>query len=156
MSDCTFYIARRVEFHETDAAGLMHFSNFYRWMEICEHEWFRSQGILIMRDTNEGTRYGWPRRDATCNFIRPLRLGDLVRVSARIKKVNDTSLTYDFTFEKDRAGKWTTVASGTMTTVHVKQNKEGLMESEPFPTAIHAILNPTTKLPNENLPITSL
>ena len=149
MSDSSFYITRRVEFHETDAAGLMHFSNFYRWMEICEHEWFRAQGIPIMRTTDEGTRYGWPRRDAMCSFIRPLRLGDLVRVSASIKKVNDTSLTYAFTFEKDRAGKWTTVASGTMTTVHVKQHKEGLMEAEPFPTAVDTALNTTTHLPKE-------
>jgi acyl-CoA thioester hydrolase len=41
----TFSITRRVEFHETDAAGLMHFSNFYRWMEVCEHEWFRANGL---------------------------------------------------------------------------------------------------------------
>jgi len=150
MTNPSFSITRRVEFHETDAAGLMHFSNFYRWMEICEHEWFRKQGIPIMVNTNEGIRYGWPRRDATCNFIRPLRLGDVVRVNAKIKKVNDTSLAYNFIFEKDRAGKWTTVASGTMTTVHVKQHKEGLMEAEPFPTTIDAAINLITHLPEEN------
>ena len=30
MVSQTFSLTRRVEFHETDAAGLMHFSNFYR------------------------------------------------------------------------------------------------------------------------------
>ena len=37
-----FTITRRVEFSETDLAGIMHFTNFYRWMEICEHEFLRA------------------------------------------------------------------------------------------------------------------
>ena len=38
-----FTITRRVEFSETDLAGIMHFTNFYRWMEICEQaEFLRS------------------------------------------------------------------------------------------------------------------
>ena len=37
-----YTITRRVEFSETDLAGIMHFTNYYRWMEICEHEFLRS------------------------------------------------------------------------------------------------------------------
>ncbi len=62
MASSTFSITRRVEFHETDAAGIMHFSNFYKWMEICEHEWFRTEGITMMSTSAEGIRRGWPRR----------------------------------------------------------------------------------------------
>ena len=42
-----FSISRRVEFSETDLAGIMHFTNFYRWMEICEHEFLRSLGLSV-------------------------------------------------------------------------------------------------------------
>ncbi len=36
-----FSITRRVEFHETDMAGIMHFANYFRWMETCETDFYR-------------------------------------------------------------------------------------------------------------------
>lgn len=135
----TFTITRRVEFHETDAAGLMHFSNFYRWMEVCEHEWFRATNLAMMDVSAEGVRRGWPRREASCNFLRPLRCGDLVRVRGTVEAVGDSSLTYEFVFEKDRAGRWTEVARGRMTTVHVRQDSTGRMEAESMPAAVRTV-----------------
>ena len=37
-----FKLTRRIEFFETDLAGIVHFSNFYRMMESTEHAFFRS------------------------------------------------------------------------------------------------------------------
>jgi YbgC/YbaW family acyl-CoA thioester hydrolase len=133
VSNSTFVTTRRVEFHETDAAGIMHFSNFYRWMEVCEHEWFRSLNLPMMSTTPAGVRLGWPRREASCSFLRPLRCGDQVRITATLSEVGNTSVTYDFVFHKDRAGKWTEVAKGRMSTVHVRQDSTGRMEAEPIP-----------------------
>jgi YbgC/YbaW family acyl-CoA thioester hydrolase len=143
MPSPTFSINRRVDFHETDAAGIMHFSNFYRWMEVCEHEWFRVLGLPMMSTTPEGVRLGWPRREASCGFVRPLRCGDVVRVTGSILEVGNTSVGYQFVFEKDRAGKWTEVARGRMTTVHVRQDSSGRMEAEPVPAAVRAALGAT-------------
>jgi len=140
MASPTFSITRRVEFHETDAAGLMHFSNFYRWMEVCEHEWFRATGLAMMSVAVDGVRRGWPRREASCGFVRPLRCGDLVRVTGSVVEVGAMSVGYEFVFEKDRAGKWTEVARGRMTTVHVRQDAEGRMEAETVPAAVRAVL----------------
>jgi YbgC/YbaW family acyl-CoA thioester hydrolase len=138
MASPTFSITRRVEFHETDAAGLMHFSNFYRWMEVCEHEWFRALDLAMMSTTTDGVRRGWPRREASCSFVRPLRCGDLVRVTGSVIEVKNVSVAYEFIFEKDRAGKWTEVARGRMTTVHVRQDAEGRMEADPLPANVRA------------------
>ena len=138
MASPTFSITRRVEFHETDAAGLMHFSNFYRWMEVCEHEWFRALDLAMMSTTPDGVRCGWPRREASCSFVRPLRCGDLVRVTGSVIEVKNVSVAYEFIFEKDRAGKWTEVARGRMTTVHVRQDAEGRMEADPLPANVRA------------------
>ncbi len=138
MASPTFSITRRVEFHETDAAGLMHFSNFYRWMEVCEHEGFRALDLAMMSTTTDGVRRGWPRREASCSFVRPLRCGDLVRVTGTVIEVKNVSVAYEFVFEKDRAGKWTEVARGRMTTVHVRQDAEGRMEADPLPANVRA------------------
>lgn len=139
MDRPAFAITRRVEFHETDAAGLMHFSNYYRWMEVCEHEWFRSLSLPMMSEV-DGVRFGWPRREASCGFLRPLRCGDVVRVTARLVELGETSVGYEFVFEKDRAGKWTEVARGRMTTVHVRQDREGRMQAEPVSQAVRSAL----------------
>ena len=42
-----FTASRTVEFHETDMAGIVHFSNFFRYMETTEHDFFRAQGVLL-------------------------------------------------------------------------------------------------------------
>ena len=147
MTSPTFSITRRVEFHETDAAGIMHFSNFYRWMEVCEHEWFRALHLPMMSTTPAGLRLGWPRRAAACTFVRPLRCGDVVRITGSLGEVAPTSLGFEFLFQKDRAGKWTEVARGQMTTVHVRQDATGRMEAEPVPDAVRAAFAFVAPLP---------
>lgn len=55
-----FTTRRRVEFSETDMAGIVHFANFYRWMEEAEHDFFRSLGLSIMVRQEDGSYIGWP------------------------------------------------------------------------------------------------
>jgi len=43
-----FKLTRRVEFAETDMAGIMHYSNYFRFMETAEHAFFRSLGLSIV------------------------------------------------------------------------------------------------------------
>ena len=69
-----YSIFRRVEFSETDLAGIMHFTNYYRWMEICEHEFLRSVGLSVDMEVDENGRFGWPRVKATCRFKRPFEV----------------------------------------------------------------------------------
>ena len=91
-----------------------------------------------MSTTTDGVRRGWPRREASCSFVRLLRCGDLVRVTGSVIEVKNVSVAYEFIFEKDRAGKWTEVARGRMTTVHVRQDAEGGMEADPLPANVRA------------------
>ena len=43
-----FNVERRVEFSETDMAGIMHYSNFFRFMETAEHAFYRSLGHSVV------------------------------------------------------------------------------------------------------------
>ena len=43
-----FSISRRVQFAETDMAGVVHFSNYFRWMEEVEHAFFRAVGLSVV------------------------------------------------------------------------------------------------------------
>ena len=106
-----FSITRRVEFSETDLAGIMHFTHFYRWMEICEHEFLRSLGLSVDMEDENG-RFGWPRVKTTCRFKRPLRFEEEVEINLIVTELRDRSISYAFQFWKDEAGERVKAAEG--------------------------------------------
>ena len=59
----TYKTTRRVEFRDTDAAGIMHFSAFFTRMEEAEHELIRHIGLSVFDRDEEGT-ISWPRVSA--------------------------------------------------------------------------------------------
>ena len=112
MASC-FESTRRVEFCETDMAGIVHFANFYRWMEQVEHDFFRSLGLSIVRHLSDGSTIGWPRVTAQCRFESPARYEDVLTVRLTVQRIGVKSITYDVTIRNgDR-----TVARGSMKTV---------------------------------------
>ena len=115
-----FKITRRVEFFETDMAGIMHFSNYFRMMEAAEHAFFRSLGFSI-HDTAEGATLGWPRVSVTCDFRAPLRFEDEVEIHLLVSDVRSRSIRYQFIFRKPADG--SEVARGTIAAVCVTLDK---------------------------------
>ena len=92
-----------VEFAETDQAGIMHFSNFFRYMEMTEHAFYRSLGFSVhKKDTTEpsgepiGEPIGWPRVRAECQFNHPLRFEDMVEIHLLVSEKKSKSITYQF------------------------------------------------------------
>ena len=76
-----FHTTRRVEFADTDMAGIVHFANFFRYMEVTEHAFLRSLGLSV--HMREGRRtLGLPRVSATCDYRVPLRYEERVTVVA--------------------------------------------------------------------------
>jgi YbgC/YbaW family acyl-CoA thioester hydrolase len=109
----SFEMTRRVEFCETDMAGIVHFSNFYKWMEQAEHEFFRTQGLSIVRHLPDGVTIGWPRVSAQCRFESPARYEDILTVILTVQRIGMKSLTFDVVFRNgDR-----NIARGSMKTV---------------------------------------
>ncbi len=49
----SFHTTRRVEFANTDAAGIMHFAAFFPLVESVEHEFLRSPRLSVMTDTEK-------------------------------------------------------------------------------------------------------
>ena len=44
-----YRLRRRVQFYETDAAGIVHFSWFFRYMEEAEHALWREAGLMLYK-----------------------------------------------------------------------------------------------------------
>src|SRR3982750_718587 len=94
-----FKVVRRVEFSDTDMAGIMHYSNFFRFMETAEHGFFRSLGFSIVTRNIEPP-VGWPRVHAECDYYQPLHFEDEVEVQLLVSEKRSKSLSYVFRFRK--------------------------------------------------------
>ena len=74
-----FLYRRRVEFAETDLAGLAHFSCYFRYMEEAEHALFRAAGLSVAGALR------WPRAAAAGAYKAPLHFEDEVDVHLRAR-----------------------------------------------------------------------
>jgi 4-hydroxybenzoyl-CoA thioesterase/acyl-CoA thioester hydrolase len=128
MSD-EFHYKRRVEFCETDAAGIAHFSAYFQYMEQAEHAFLRHLGTSVHAKDEVGT-ISWPRVDAQCNYTGPVKFEDVLDIVVRIERLGATSVTYAFDFRLHE----TIVATGKMTAVCCRITHDNSPESMPIPS----------------------
>ena len=130
-----FKITRRVEFSETDMAGFVHYSNFFKYMETAEHAFFRSLGFsIVTRHTDPPV--GWPRVHAECDYRQPLHFEDEVGIHMLVAEKKSKSLSYLFKFHKLNAPEPVEVARGRLTVVCVTRDAQGRMSAAPIPKDI--------------------
>ncbi|MEX0714760.1 MAG: acyl-CoA thioesterase, partial [Pirellulales bacterium] len=77
---CAFRATRRVEFRDTDAAGIAHFSCFFHYMEEVEHAFLRQLGLSVVMSDDQGTM-SWPRVAATCQYQGAVRFEDVLDIA---------------------------------------------------------------------------
>jgi acyl-CoA thioester hydrolase len=130
-----FKAVRTVEFYETDMAGIVHYSNFFRYMEAAEHGFFRSVGFSVVTD-NTNPRVGWPRVHAECDYFQPLRFEDEVEIHLFVSEMKSKALSYLFRFRKLNAAPPLEVARGKLTVVCVTHEADGKMKATQIPKAI--------------------
>src|SRR5437868_5101632 len=129
-----YRVVRRVEFSETDMAGIVHYSNFFRYMEVAEHTFFRSIGFFVVT-RNVDPPVGWPRVHAECDYKRPLRFEDEIEIRMFVAKKKSKSLTYEFRFRKIEGDELVDVARGSLTVVCVR-HQNGRMKAATIPKVI--------------------
>lgn len=133
----TFRSQRRVEFKDTDAAGIAHFSTFFNYMEEVEHAYLRSLGLSVVMRDSAGT-LSWPRVSAQCDYEGAVRFEDVLDVELTVERVGEKSVTYCFTFLHDGRA----VAAGHLTAVCCRM-QDGEPISVPIPDEIASKLRGT-------------
>ena len=138
MPFTNFTSRQRVEFADTDMAGIVHFSNFFRYMERAEHEFLRSLGLSV-HAVNGDDLVSWPRVNAECKFRAPLTFEDEMDVHLLVREKRAKSVTYEFRFYKQ--GDENLVAVGSITVVCVSIDQAtGQMASIPIPESIDRLI----------------
>ena len=125
-----FSMPRRIEFAETDMAGIVHFANFFRMMEECEHAFFRSVGLSVVMH-HEGREIAWPRVAVSCEYFGPARFEDELELKLRVVRLGEKS----FNYEVDFILKGNRIALGKITSVCCTR-ENGAMKSIPVPQGI--------------------
>src|SRR5208283_5886216 len=133
-----FHCRQRVEFADTDMAGIVHFSNFFRYMERAEHEFLRSLGLSVHAADGDDL-VSWPRVNAECNYRAPLSFEDELDVHLLVREKRSKSVIYEFRFYKQ--GAESLVAVGSITVVAVSIDRaSGRMSSIAIPASIDRLI----------------
>ncbi len=122
-----FTTTHRVQFSETDMAGIMHFSNYFRLMEEVEHAFFRSIGMSVVMQ-HDGLHIGWPRVSASCDYAFPAKFEQEIQLHLRVVRVGEKSFSFDVEFLLDGRQ----IALGKITSVCCEIGL-GAMRSIPIP-----------------------
>jgi len=85
----------RVHWVDTDVAGVMHFTNYFRYFEACEEEFYRSIS-LPFNDITAKFGITFPRVEAHCNFKAACRFNDSFDVIMQVREVAEKTITWDF------------------------------------------------------------
>src|SRR4030065_977545 len=102
MSTKSFKTSLRVTWADTDAAGVVHYSNYFRFFERAEEEFYAS---LVFTFTDLRDSGLWlPRVEAFCQYKKPSRYNDVLEIEVSVEDLREKVFRLGF--------KVTTKASG--------------------------------------------
>lgn len=140
---CEFRTQRRIEFAETDCAGIIHFSSYYRYMEEAEHAFLRSLGLSVHGTVLEdGTRVGFPRLNARCQFSGAVTFEDVLDIHLWISHKGRKTIEYSLVFSHEgrevARGSVVVIACRVLDglvveSISIPERFDGVLEKAPYP-----------------------
>ena len=134
----SFVYSRRVEFAETDAAGIVHFSAFFLYMEQAEHALWRHLGLSVFPMKTSVGEVSWPRVSASCQYRGPVRFEQTLEIQLHISRLGEKSITFQYEMFLNS----TKVADGETTAVCCRLSADHQIESVRIPDDVRVKLTP--------------
>jgi acyl-CoA thioester hydrolase len=78
----SFKFSRPVHVYETDLMGVVHHSNYIRYMEEARFAWLREQNLIHLHGTNQNCVFAV--LDIQIGYKAPLRWGDTFEVELKV------------------------------------------------------------------------
>jgi YbgC/YbaW family acyl-CoA thioester hydrolase len=130
-----FRTTRRVDFGDTDMAGIVHFANFFRYMEAAEVAFLRERGLSVKLEW-EGQELGFPRVSASCDYVKPAHFDEVLDITVTLERLGAKSVTYLFEFS--RQGE--ILARGRLTSVCCLVAPDQGLRAIEIPAGVRALL----------------
>ncbi len=77
----------RVNWGDTDKAGIVYYPNYFKWFDIAGHQFFRSAGLSPAKLADK-QQIILPLLDARCTFEKPLYYDDIVTIKTVVSEIN--------------------------------------------------------------------
>lgn len=81
----------RVNWGDTDKAGIVYYPNYFKWFDIAGHQFFRSIG-LPPAELAEKRQIILPMLDVRCTFEHPLYYDDIITIKTAVAEINNKTI----------------------------------------------------------------
>ncbi len=88
-----FSIPVRIYYEDTDTAGVVYYANYLKFFERCRTEWIRHVGFDQSALAREA-RIAFMVRNASCEYLKPARLDDLLAVGLEVEKLGRAQVVF--------------------------------------------------------------
>ncbi len=121
---------RRVYYYETDNMGIVHHSNYIRWMEEARFDLVRKLGVGYAQMEERGIIM--PVTFVTCQYLAPTHYDDWIRITPEITLFNGVRLNFRYEiFDETQDKLCCTGESGHCFLDEVKRIPVNLKKSDP-------------------------
>jgi acyl-CoA thioester hydrolase len=117
-----------------DAAGIVFFPHFFRFVAQAEEDLFRRAGFDRVQTMHE-SNVSMPRVEAFAKFSKPIRMGATIRVQLTPQIHGQKTIRYNFAIFDDQTNESLSAGYVTVVCVDVKQFK-----ATPIPDKIRKII----------------
>ena len=126
---------RRAQYYETDQMGIIHHSNYVRWLEEARMDFLEQIGLSYAALEQSGVIS--PIVEVTCRYKGMVRFGDSVLIAVRVEKCGGFKLVLSYEITNAATGELCTRAE----TTSCFMNRDGTFLSlrEAFPDVYEAL-----------------
>ena len=97
----SFVYKRKINYYETDRMGVVHHSNYIRFLEEARSRWMEDFNLSMEELEKEG--YTIPTLEVNCKYKNHVTSGDIIIIEPYISEFNGVRMTvkYNVTDKKD-------------------------------------------------------
>jgi YbgC/YbaW family acyl-CoA thioester hydrolase len=130
-----FEVKLQTYWRDADPAGIVYFANYFSFVEQAEEELFRSQGAN-RQELLQKHQVWMPRVEAFSKFVRPMRIGVMIRVRLNPLFKGTKTVRYEFEILEDASSE--KLAEGYVTVVCVDASR---FKATPIPESIRTAID---------------
>lgn len=85
---------REINYYETDKMGIVHHSNYIRFLEEARCRWMKELGLPMEKLEELG--YTIPTLEVNCKYLYPVTSGDIISIKPYISEYNGVRMTISY------------------------------------------------------------
>ena len=139
-----FVLPLRVYYEDTDAAGVVYYANYLRFLERARTEWLRALGYEQER-LAQTMDLAFVVRSLSCEFRRPARLDQMLNVVAAIESMGRAQIVFDQRIDCQASGDLLLTASVRVACIAAASMKPTALPKDMYDTFNTLIANGARK-----------